>query len=144
MASRNKQNNVHPTSMFTPVRSADSSFETVLCVKCKQWRIYWVNQCNMPSDSHNILQIHHRLFTSMNNPCLDRYPSDRYPYYSTRTSVALALSIGSCSRLGERQLVELKTQCKRGWNTWCGIWCAISKRGRGEFIFYRTLSVAYH
>ena len=33
-----------------------------MCVKCKQWRIYWVNQCNMPSDSHNILQIHHRLY----------------------------------------------------------------------------------
>ena len=40
-----------------------------MCVKCKQWRIYWVNQCNMPSDSHNILQIHHRLFTSMNKLC---------------------------------------------------------------------------
>ena len=55
-------------------------FETVLYVNCKQWRIHWVNQCNMPSDSHNILQIHHRLFTSMNKLCLDRYPSDRYPY----------------------------------------------------------------
>ena len=65
MASRNKQNNIHPTSTFTPVEGLQAArFETVLCVKCKQWRIYWVNQCN--SDSHNILQIHHRLFTSMN------------------------------------------------------------------------------
>ena len=33
---------------------------------------------------------------------------------------------------------------KEGKNTWCGITCSILKRGRGEFIFYRTLSVAYH
>ena len=46
-------------------------------------------------------------------------------YYSTRTPVALALSIGRCSRLGERQLVEIKTQWKRGWITLCGIRCLI-------------------
>ena len=33
----------------------------------------------MPSDTHNNLQIHHRVFTIMNKLCLDRYPSNRYP-----------------------------------------------------------------
>ena len=42
-------------------------------------------------------------------------------YYSTISSVALALSIGRCSRLGEGQRVEIKTQWKRGWKhvVWC-------------------------
>ena len=65
MASRNKQN-VYPTSTFIPVRSADISLRDCFWLKCKQWRIYWVNQCNMPSDTHNNLQIHHRVFIAMN------------------------------------------------------------------------------
>ena len=66
MASRNKQNNIHPTSTFTPVRSADSSLRDCVVREMKTVEDILVNQCNMPSDSHNILQIHHRLFTSMN------------------------------------------------------------------------------
>ena len=41
-------------------------------------------------------------------------------YYTTRTSVALALSIERCSRLREGQMFENKT-VKEGSNTWCGI-----------------------
>ena len=33
----------------------------------------------MPSDTHNNLQIHIRVFIAMNKLYLDRYPSDRYP-----------------------------------------------------------------
>ena len=42
--------------------------------KCKQWGIHWVNQCNMPSDTHNNMQIHHRVFIAMNKLCLDPTP----------------------------------------------------------------------
>ena len=45
----------------------------LLCVKCKQWRIYRVNQCNMPSDSHNILQIHQQIIY-INEQTLPRPP----------------------------------------------------------------------
>ena len=64
MASRNKQNNVHP---HLHVHTSKVSLETVLCLKCKQWRIYWINQGNMSSDTHNNLQIHHRVFIAMTN-----------------------------------------------------------------------------
>ena len=67
-----------PTSTFIPVRSASSSLRDCFGLKCKQWRIYWVNQCNMPYDTHNNLQIHHRVSIAMNELCLDRYPSDHY------------------------------------------------------------------
>ena len=45
------------------------------------------------------------------------------PYYSTRTSVALALSIGRCSRIREGQNVWKQDTVKEGSNTWCGITC---------------------
>ena len=49
--------------------------------------------------------------------------------------MALALSIGRCSRPGEGQLVEIKTM-KKGVETRDVVSdVAISKRGRGEFIF---------
>ena len=35
--------------------------------------------CKMPSDTHNNLQIHHRVYIAMNKLCLDRYASDHYP-----------------------------------------------------------------
>ena len=36
-----------------------------------QLNFFFADLCNM--------QIHHRVFIAMNNLCLDRYPSDRYP-----------------------------------------------------------------
>ena len=46
--------------------------------------MYWVNQCNMPSDTYNILHIHHRLFTSMNKLCLNFTPPIATPPCSLR------------------------------------------------------------
>ena len=71
-----------PASKFISVRSADSSLRDSFWLKCKQWRIYWVNQCKIPSDTRNNLQIHHRVFIAMNQLCFARYPSDRYPSFS--------------------------------------------------------------
>ena len=51
-------------------------------------------------------------------------------------------AVGRCSRLRGGQLFENKTQWKRVETRSVVSDVAISKRGRGEFIFYRTFSVA--